>query len=355
MARADRFAEQLLDWFDRHGRKSLPWQQNPTPYRVWVSEIMLQQTQVQTVRAYFERFTARFPDVNALALAPMDDVLQLWSGLGYYARARNLHRAAQIVHEQHAGQFPEDIEELTALPGIGRSTAGAIASLAMGQRQPILDGNVKRVLARYHAVEGWPGNSAAARELWTHAENHTPHERVADYTQAIMDLGATLCVRRSPPCGECPLADGCLAHAEGRQHELPASKPKKERPLREIRFIIARDPQSRVLLEQRPPAGIWGGLWSFPECGLDDDPSRWCTAVLGVTPASSRDLPAFTHGFTHFELKIAPALIQMGDAVAEPSRLDDRPLAWHSPDDIGALGLPAPVARLLDYIRRLRD
>ncbi|HET7674262.1 MAG TPA: A/G-specific adenine glycosylase, partial [Gammaproteobacteria bacterium] len=220
----DAFSTRLLAWFDCHGRHDLPWQRNPTPYRVWVSEIMLQQTQVSAVIPYFERFTARFPDLPALAAAPLDEVLALWAGLGYYARARNLHRAAQIVCADHGGKLPRDIDALTALPGIGRSTAGAILALSRDERHPILDGNVKRVLARYHGIEGWPGDAAVAARLWACAEEHTPPENCARYTQAIMDLGATVCTRHKPLCALCPQRMECAASREGRQSELPAPR-----------------------------------------------------------------------------------------------------------------------------------
>ncbi|NIR32193.1 MAG: A/G-specific adenine glycosylase, partial [Gammaproteobacteria bacterium] len=234
-AEGERFAARVLGWFDRHGRKNLPWQQAPTPYRVWVSEIMLQQTQVGTVVPYYQRFMARFPDVQSLARAPLDEVLHVWSGLGYYARARHLHRAAQRVCEEHGGAFPTERAALEQLPGIGRSTAGAILALACDQRHPILDGNVKRVLCRYHGVEGWPGGSEVLRRLWALADAHTPKRRVTAYTQAIMDLGATVCTRAQPACGRCPLASGCRAHLEGREAELPIPRRPPPRPLRRTR------------------------------------------------------------------------------------------------------------------------
>ena len=265
------FARALLAWFDRHGRHDLPWQRDPTPYRVWVSEIMLQQTRVAAVIPYFERFTARFPDVDALAGAGLDEVLGLWSGLGYYARGRNLHAAARAVCANHGGRFPDTLEELVALPGIGRSTAGAILALAFGRRQPILDGNAKRVLARYHAVAGWPGESRVGARLWSLAERLTPCRRVGDYTQAIMDLGATLCTRTRPTCLLCPLADGCRAHALGDPVRFPAPRPKRAYPTREKLLVVMRDAGGRVLVERRPPSGIWGGLWSFPEASADLD------------------------------------------------------------------------------------
>ena len=217
----------MIAWFAQHGRKDLPWQQDPTPYRVWVSEIMLQQTQVRTVIPYYQRFMQAFPDLRALAAAPLDQVLHHWSGLGYYARARNLHRAAQRIRDDHAGRFPEDIEVVMRLPGIGRSTAGAVLSLACGQRHAILDGNVKRVLARFHAVEGWPGKTAVLEQLWALAEAATPQRDVAAYNQAMMDLGATLCRRGTPECPSCPLQSDCRACKLGRQSEFPAPRPRR--------------------------------------------------------------------------------------------------------------------------------
>ncbi len=339
------FARRLLDWYDRHGRHDLPWQRDPTPYRVWVSEIMLQQTQVTTVIPYYERFMARFPTVEALAAAPVDDVLALWSGLGYYARARNLHRAAVEVTETHDGVFPRDIEALMALPGIGRSTAGAILALACGQRHPILDGNVKRVLARYHAVEGWPGRSAVATELWRLAESHTPRQRVADYTQAVMDLGATVCTRSRPRCAECPQARDCRALALGRPTDFPGRRPRpRERRLRTAQFAIAWD-GAAVLLERRPPSGIWGGLWSLPEMGAAEDPGAWSRRRLGAAPASVERWETLQHSFTHFDLAIEPVLIRFPSRPAAVADGDDH--RWYDVAGDAEVGLPAPVSRLL--------
>jgi len=275
----------LLAWFDRHGRKDLPWQRDVTPYRVWVSEIMLQQTQVTTVIPYYQRFMTRFPEVGTLAEAPLDDVLHHWSGLGYYARARNLHRTAVAIQHDHGGYFPREIETMQDLPGIGRSTAAAILALSTGQRHAILDGNVKRVLARYHAVAGWSGQAAVEKELWALAERHTPRARVAHYTQAIMDLGATVCTRARAACYHCPLANGCRAWREDRVHELPTPRPRTARRSRKTTMLILTNDRSEVLLEQRPPSGIWGGLWSLPEttAAPDDETALvdWCRERLG--------------------------------------------------------------------------
>jgi A/G-specific adenine glycosylase len=338
-------AARLLAWFDAHGRHDLPWQRNRTPYGVWVSEIMLQQTQVGTVIPFYDRFMQRFPNAAALAAAPLDDVLAHWAGLGYYARARNLWRSARIVAAQHGGELPAAFEPLHALPGIGRSTAGAILALAHGQRWAILDGNVKRVLARYHAVAGWPGSPSVAGELWRHAEAHTPHERVGDYTQAIMDLGATLCVRTRPACTVCPLAQGCAAALAGTQALHPKPRPKRERPQRRVAVLVVRAPDGRVLLERRPARGIWGGLYSLPELSADDSPREWCARVLGAGVAGERALRTIEHAFTHFDLDLAPRLL---DLTASPSAVMDRDdWVWCRPGVKLDVGVPAPVALLL--------
>ena len=269
------FSRHLLAWFDGHGRKDLPWQRNPTPYRVWVSEIMLQQTQVQTVIPYYERFMARFPDVSSLALADLDEVLHLWTGLGYYARGRNLHRAA-IQIRQSGGVFPSTREGLEALPGVGRSTAAAVLALAFGERAAILDGNVKRVLCRFHAVEGDIRRSSTVRELWEHAESHTPERRLADYTQAIMDLGATVCARRTPKCDSCPLAGRCKALAHGRAGEFPQRRRARAKPVRKARMYVIATPAGACLLERRSARGVWGGLWTPPQRGADCTPMEIC-------------------------------------------------------------------------------
>jgi A/G-specific adenine glycosylase len=338
-------APRLLAWFDAHGRHDLPWQRHRTPYSVWVSEIMLQQTQVGTVIPFYERFMQRFPTIAALAAAPLDDVLASWAGLGYYARARNLWRSARIVAAEHGGELPAAFDALHALPGIGRSTAGAILAQAHGRRWPILDGNVKRVLARYHAVAGWPGAPAVSDELWRHAETHTPHERVAEYTQAIMDLGATLCTRARPACTVCPLATECAAASRGTQALHPAPRPKRARAQRHVAVLVVRAPDGRVLLERRPTRGIWGGLYSLPELPVDDSPREWCARMLGAAVAAERALDTIEHAFTHFDLDLAPRLL---DLAASPSAVMDRD-DWHwcRPGAKLDVGVPAPVAILL--------
>ena len=344
-------AKRLIGWYARYGRKRLPWQRDPTPYRVWVSEIMLQQTQVSVVIGYYERFIARFPDIATLADAPLDDVLGFWTGLGYYSRARNLHRAAVLVRDRHLGTMPRDLDALVALPGVGRSTAGAILALSHGDRHPILDGNVKRVLCRYHGIDGWPGQSRIERTLWTLAERHTPREHVAAYTQAIMDLGATLCVRSRPQCAECPIEADCAARREGAQARLPAPRPRRAVPRRETAFLVLRDPSGALLLERRPPSGIWGGLWCFPECDPAADVEATCWSRFGVRPAATTALAPIAHGFTHFKLDVYPILVEIdGDhaaAVADPGEL-----RWYPPGAAANVGLAAPVKRLIEQLAR---
>jgi len=341
-------APALLAWWDRHGRKDLPWQQDPTPYRVWVSEIMLQQTQVATVLRYYDAFLGAFPDVGALADAEPDAVLHRWSGLGYYARARNLHRAARVVRDAHGGRVPTDFAALAALPGIGRSTAGAILSLADHQRHPILDGNVKRVLARVFRVEGYPGETAVAKQLWALAEACTPAERVANYTQAIMDLGASHCARRKPACPLCPLASGCAANLAGVAATLPARKPPKARPRKATVVLLCVRPDGAVLLERRPDAGIWGGLWGLPEVAHLDGAASWCATALGSAPLSQRVRPALQHGFSHFDLDMTPVELQV-PAPPGQAMEGDRWL-WYKTDAPAKVGLAAPIAKLLSSL-----
>ena len=337
--------DKILAWFIDHGRKDLPWQMDPTPYRVWVSEIMLQQTQVATVIPYYKRFMRSFADVQALANASVDDVLHHWSGLGYYARARNLHKAAQVVRDDYAGVFPTIFDDVIALPGVGRSTAGAILSLSAGQRHPILDGNVKRVLSRYHAIDGWPGSSRVARKLWQRAEQHTPQQDVARYTQAMMDLGATVCTRTKPGCDRCPLAGGCRALAAGRQDDFPGRRPKRNKPRRRTHMVLVRQGDS-VYLERRPPSGIWGGLYSFPEIGSAAEAADWCRNRFAAEPATIETWQVVSHSFTHFDLEIVPVAVCMR---AAPWRLsDDDDGLWYPPRNGRQIGLAAPVSALLE-------
>lgn len=333
----------VLAWYDRHGRKDLPWQQAINPYRVWVSEIMLQQTQVSTVLGYFDRFMHALPTVKDLAEAAEDEVLHLWTGLGYYTRARNLQKTAQIVMREHGGEFPRDVEALSALPGIGRSTAGAIASLSMGLRAPILDGNVKRVLARYVAQEGYPGEPKVARQLWAVAERLLPEERVNHYTQAMMDLGATLCTRSKPSCLLCPLQSGCQAHLLGLEIRYPVAKPRKELPRKRTLMPLLANRDGAILLYRRPSSGLWGGLWSLPE--LDELAGLEVLAGQhALQLGKRRELAGLTHTFSHFQLAIEPWLVRVEAAspgVAEGDWL------WYNLATPPRLGLAAPVKKLL--------
>ena len=341
------FAKRLLAWFDRHGRKDLPWQQDPNPYRVWISEIMLQQTQVQTVIPYFNAFMLRFPSLNVLADADIDDVLAHWSGLGYYARARNLHRAARIIRDEYDGRFPDAKDAVESLPGIGRSTAGAILALAFEQRQTILDGNVKRVLARHAAVEGWPGHSDVATKLWALADKHTPTTRVSDYTQAIMDLGATLCTRTKPSCEECPVGEDCIAYEVSNVAAYPGRKPKKEKPLRDTIMIMATAGNS-VYMERRPACGIWGGLWSFPEleaAGVED----WCSGISGDDVVRRENWDPLRHSFSHYDLDIHPVVIRCTQI--KSSVADSADSTWYQLDQPPPGGIAAPVKKLIDSLR----
>jgi A/G-specific adenine glycosylase len=344
----DWFATRLLDWFDRHGRHDLPWQRDIDAYRVWIAEVMLQQTQVATVIPYYERFVARFPSVDALANSTLDAVLHHWTGLGYYARARNLHRTAGIVADEYRGAFPADPDLIATLPGIGRSTAGAIVAIAFGTRAAILDGNVKRVLARFHAVSGHPGEARVAAELWRHADAHTPADRVADYTQGIMDLGATLCTRSRPACDRCPMTERCAAHAAGAVARFPAPRPRRTMPVRAARMYLFVDAAGRCLLERRPNEGIWGGLWTPPERSVASSHSE-VSAELGMRDlevAEVRAGTAFRHTFTHFHLDIQPVYVHLSGA-AENERAN---LRWHSPTGSAPIGLSAPAVRLLDEL-----
>jgi len=343
--RSDAFADALLAWFDMHGRKNLPWQHPRTPYRVWLSEVMLQQTQVRTVIPYFERFVGALPSLVTLAAAPLDRVLALWSGLGYYSRARNLHRAAELCVARHAGELPRDLDALSALPGIGRSTAAAILAQAFGMRHAILDANVRRVLARWHGVHGWPGTSAVQRILWQHAEAHTPAKRVIDYTQAIMDFGAAVCVSPRPHCAQCPVATDCVALREGSTAQLPEAKPARTRPTRDTTMLIVRDDSGRVLLERRPPAGVWARLWSLPEVVDAGSAPAVLQERYGVHAREPLALRAFVHSFSHYHLRVTPLLVE---ATRANRVADDGERAWVARDELAALGLPAPVRRLLE-------
>lgn len=343
------FSKSVLRWFDRYGRKHLPWQQNISPYRVWLSEIMLQQTQVTTVISYFDRFVAQYPDVQSLAAAPIDHVLHLWTGLGYYARARNLHKCAKEVVEIYGGDFPSSIEQLADLPGIGRSTAGAIVSIAFKKPAAILDGNVKRVLARHFAVEGWPGLPNVANELWEIAEELNPKKRPDHYTQAMMDLGATICTRSKPQCDLCPLQDNCVAYAQGTIQNFPGKKPKRDLPEKSVQLIMLRNTSGDFLLQQRPATGIWGGLWSFPEIELEVDAEEFVYGKYGNLDAIEI-WDSWRHTFSHFHLDITPVLVQLAKT---PKSIGETKTHWYNPHQPDALGLAAPVKKLLDKLMHL--
>jgi len=343
------FAAQLLRWYDRHGRHDLLWQQTRTPYRVWLAEIMLQQTQVQTVLPYFQRFVAALPDLPALAAAPLDTVLALWSGLGYYSRARNLHRSARLCVSTHGGTLPRAFEALTALPGIGRSTAGAILAQAYALPFPILDGNVRRVLCRFHGIDLWPGAAEAQRTLWAYAQQHLPSSRLADYTQAQMDLGATVCTRSKPRCGECPLRGQCMALREQRTGELPVRKPAKAIPQRRTHMLLAQDADGRVLLVRRPPAGVWPSLWSLPEAASPAHADAWLGRFSSRPPSASALGEPLLHTFSHFRLHITPLHYRPVQAKALVG--DDPDCQWLPLANLAQVGLPAPVRRLIERIR----
>jgi A/G-specific adenine glycosylase len=339
------FAQRLIAWQQTHGRHDLPWQNTTNPYAIWVSEIMLQQTQVSAVIPYYTRFMASFPNVAALAAAHEDNVLEHWSGLGYYSRARNLHAAAQRIMEQHGGQFPQQVEQIEELPGIGRSTAAAIASFAFGQRHAILDGNVKRVLARVFGIEGWPSQPAVEKRMWTLAEKLLPDaDGIEPYTQGIMDLGATLCTRSKPRCAECPYVDGCIAHAEQRVSELPSPKPRKTLPEKRITMLLLLS-GNEILLEKRPPTGIWGGLWSLPEVEESADALAAAKQRYGFPEAAlALPLAPFSHTFSHFKLEITPQPLW----VKKTPRAEEGGRVWLEIEDALSAALPAPVRKLLE-------
>ena len=341
------FAATLIDWQRKHGRHDLPWQTRDA-YRVWLSEIMLQQTQVETVIPYYARFLERFPDLPSLAAAPVEDVLALWSGLGYYARARNLHKCAQTLMSRHGGVFPADPAQLAELPGIGRSTAAAISAFSYGTRAAILDGNVKRVLARAFGVEGFPGTKAVENRMWNLAEALLPEADVDIYTQAQMDLGATVCTRGRPACARCPLADRCVALRDGRVADLPTPRPKKETRQRHGRFaaILAN---GAVLLERRPPAGIWGGLQSLPELPEDADTADWVRTRYGLEVRRVTPLAGFRHVFTHFTLHLQPEAVEVA---APPAGCAEGGTTWHPLDRLDDAALPAPIRKLLELLVR---
>ena len=346
------FSTTLLKWYECHGRKSLPWHKHRDPYGIWVSEIMLQQTQVQTVIPYYMRFMKRFEDIASLANASEDEVLHHWSGLGYYARARNLHKAAKRIRDHHQGKFPDDFDAVVSLPGIGRSTAGAILAFSFGQRHAILDGNVKRVLTRYFAIEGYPGKKSIENHLWQLADQLTPTDQVSQYTQAIMDLGAMLCTRSKPRCSICPINRHCQAKKRAQQTLFPYPKPKVKRPVKSIIMLIIQDQANGILLLKRPPSGIWGGLWSLPEITPPDvDVENWCAEQLQIQINVERTLPNVRHVFSHYELDIQPVVCKK---VAVLPRIGDEPAAkWYDMAATATIGVPSIVPRILQLLTDL--
>ena len=400
------FSATLIQWQKQHGRHQLPWQQTRDAYRIWLSEIMLQQTQVATVIPYYARFLEKFPDVSALAAAPSEEVMSLWAGLGYYTRARNLHRCAQTVVSEHGALFPSDTEQLSALPGIGPSTAAAIAAFAYGARAAILDGNVKRVFCRVFGIEGFPGQASIEKMLWQRASSLLPDKDIESYTQGLMDLGATLCTRNRPQCATCPMQARCVAYATGRTAELPVRKPKKQVPEKSTVMLLVQH-EGEILLEQRPPEGIWGGLLSLPELlRLQEETSSAEAATLSKVQAAlneknkkqhqekrsdiqkdkKRDqlikqqqeqerereqqqeqeqelsdavmlalasfgkikqidmLPAFTHSFTHYKLTVLPVRIQLSRRYLMAAQ---GTYQWRTNESMSEAALPAPVKKLL--------
>ncbi|PTN11688.1 A/G-specific adenine glycosylase [Nitrosomonas aestuarii] len=337
-------AEDLIPWQVKYGRHFLPWQNRRDPYAVWLSEIMLQQTQVKTVIPYYQRFIEKFPDVENLAQASVDDVLALWSGLGYYARARNLHQAAREIIQNYKGIFPQDSEKIQQLPGIGRSTAAAITVFAYGNRAAILDGNVKRVFARYFGIDRYPGEPATLKKLWALAEASLPENNDSDkiriYTQALMDLGSMICVRHKPACSQCPLISRCVAYQAGSVAQLPVSKPKKQIPVKETVFMIYRH-NHKLLLEKRSDKGIWGGLWCFPEYNMDD------IIVNSTKNSMPVKLPRLPHAFTHFKLWIQPCLREVDLETETKADVSENPIVWVEPDKVLELAIPAPVRKLI--------
>ncbi|MDO9282525.1 MAG: A/G-specific adenine glycosylase [Methylotenera sp.] len=337
------FASRLITWQKIHGRHDLPWQKTTDPYAIWVSEIMLQQTQVSAVVAYYSKFMMRFPTISTLAIATQDEVLQYWSGLGYYSRARNLHHAAQTIMHAHGGEFPQDFVAIQTLPGIGRSTAAAIASFAFNQVQTILDGNVKRVLTRHFAIAGWPGTPKIEKQLWTLAESLLPQTEMVAYTQGLMDLGATLCTRSKPKCGSCPLNNNCEAYKQNLVSTLPTPKPRKAIPEKQITMLILMH-GNEVLLEKRPPTGVWGGLWSFPETEATDNFSAISHEKFGISVKIDQPLPILSHAFTHFKLHILPQPIQIAKRLTQTKESGQ---VWLSLEDAIDAAIPTPVRKIL--------
>lgn len=339
------FTQKILTWYDQFGRHDLPWQKKQTPYRVWISEIMLQQTQVSAVIPYYQKFMCRFPNVAALAKASIDEVLHHWSGLGYYARARNLHRAAHVIQNQFNGQFPRTIAELEQLPGIGRSTAGAILSLAENIPAAILDGNVKRVLARCFSVLGSPSKTETAKQLWQLAEKYTPNHRCRDYNQAMMDIGALICTRTKPKCSQCPLEKNCSAHAANTEESFPQKKTSVLKPSKHTYMLILKNTKTEFLLIKRPNGGIWGGLWSFPEYSTADQLALLCKTHFQCELISEQALPPIKHIFSHYTLYITPLVLMV--KASRNLVMDTRAQVWYNLQQALPGGIPTPVAKIL--------
>lgn len=341
--RPDEFQNRVLDWSRQNGRKDLPWQRNITPYRVWISEIMLQQTQVATVVPYFNRFLQHYPSVTDLADAPLDSVLHDWAGLGYYARARNMHRSAQIIAK--LDEFPSTLDQLIELPGIGRSTAGAILSIGFGRSAPILDGNVKRILTRFHGIEAWSGHSRVLQELWSLSQRYTPQHDCADYTQAIMDLGALICTRNKPNCCVCPVSNQCNAYLTERTDRIPQPRPTKQLTKRECFMLLLHTPEPRFYLEKRPPIGVWGGLWACPEFACKQSVVDWCESS-SIAPDTLQWHPTLRHSFTHFHLDYTPVSALLAEPLGRLS--EDQQSIWYNPSSEQSCGMPTPINRLLN-------
>jgi len=343
------FSQRLLAWFEIHGRYHLPWQNPRTPYRVWLSEIMLQQTQVATVIPYFQRFVQSFPDVKDLAAADNDYLMAHWAGLGYYARARNLQAAATYCVQHYNGELPCDFAALCALPGIGRSTAGAILAQAWSQPFAILDGNVKRVLARYHAIKGYPGKKEIENQLWEIASAHVQYvlpENIADYTQAQMDLGATICTRHKPACLLCPLQSGCSAYAQNLVDVLPTPKPSKTLPQRDAIALLLENENGQILLQKRPPVGIWANLWTLPQASTADELQHWFKQTIIGNYQNAQALAPITHTFSHYRLHLK--LLYLRGITLRPQVNEDNLLRCIPYNKLAQLGLPAPIRKLLD-------
>ena len=346
------FSQRVISWYDKHGRKHLPWQQNKTPYRVWLSEIMLQQTQVITVIPYFEKFVSKFTTISKLANAPQDEVLHLWTGLGYYARARNLHKASQIMRDEFSGIFPTEIDDVIKLPGIGKSTAGAILSLSLGQHHAILDGNVKRILTRHQVITGWSGHKSVENKLWQVATSYTPQNDIQKYNQAMMDIGSSICTRSKPCCEKCPVAIDCLAQLSGRQADFPNKKEKKSIPTRQAIMLIIQD-SNKVWLQKRPPAGIWGGLWCFPQFD-DQNQLQYFLDENNLTIKDLTELDSFRHTFSHFHLDIN-AFILNKNKLSQCHIMEPKDSLWYNMQKPDKVGLAAATQRLLTSITTIKE